>query len=532
MKTEYKLIGLSIIFGLSFWVIDALFDYLFFYDRSFLGLLIFDVPDHEVYIRLVVILCFLIFSILISRALAKRKKVEQEIEVLSRFPSENPNPVLRIATDGVVLYTNDAGKRVFKAEVGKKMPERYLSILKKVIASQQSVSLEEQVGDQYFSTVVKSIPKAGYLNMYSMDITDRTMAEDERGRFLATIETAKEAAFITSPDAKIIYTNEAMDELFGYKKGELLGKYPPILSAGPTPEVTTKQIIGAVEKEGYWEGEIHNRKKNGTEFISYAKISAFKDKNGKISNFVSTQHDVTERKKAEEKIHVYQKRLRSLASKLTLVEERERRRLATELHDSIGQLLALCRIKLGELGRVTPSFDSRPLLEEIGDLLDQMIKYIRSLTLQLGPPVLYELGLEAALEWLVEYMQERYRIQTKFEVDGEVKSVDEELRVFLFRAVQELMVNIAKHAKTDKAKVSVCWENESIYLSVEDRGVGFNTASLDTPSGKDTGFGLFSIREHIKYFGGKLCIQSKPGEGTQVALMVLLKAPQKGTKGG
>jgi len=306
----------------------------------------------------------------------------------------------------------------------------------------------------------------------------------------------------------------------------LLGKYPPILNAGPTPEVMTKQIIGAVEKEGYWEGEIHNRKKNGTEFISYAKISAFKDKDGKISNFVSTQHDVTERKKAEEKIHVYQKRLRSLASKLTLVEERERRRLATELHDSIGQLLALCRIKLGELGRVTPSFDSRPLLEEIGDLLDQMIKYIRSLTLQLGPPVLYELGLETALEWLVEYMQERYRIQTEFEVDGEVKSVDEELRVFLFRAVQELMVNIAKHAKTDKAKVSVGWENESIYLSVEDRGVGFNTSILDTPSGKDTGFGLFSIRERIEQFGGELSIQSKPGEGTQISLMVPLKALQ------
>lgn len=245
-----------------------------------------------------------------------------------------------------------------------------------------------------------------------------------------------------------------------------------------------------------------------------------KDERGDPTGTWAIVRDITERKKVEKKIKAYQKRLRALASELTLTEERH---LATELHDSISQLLALCRIKLGELEKVTRVSDSRSLVEEIEERLEEIIWHTRSLTLRLGPPVLYELGLGAALQWLAEYMQEQYGIQTKFKVDGEAEPVDEELRVFLFRTVQELMMNVAKHAETDKAKASVWRENNRMHITVEDRGVGFNTADLETSSGKDTGFGLFNIREHIKYLGGELSIQSKPGEGTQVTLMVPLK---------
>ncbi len=98
--------------------------------------------------------------------------------------------------------------------------------------------------------------------------------------------------------------------------------------------------------------------------------------------------------------------------------------------------------------------------------------------------------------------------------------MDEELRVFLFRTVQELLLNVSKHAKTDTAQVSVSTENESIRISVKDRGVGFNSAILNAPFDKDAGFGLFSIRERIQYFGGKLKLQSNPGEGTQVTITV------------
>jgi PAS domain S-box-containing protein len=134
----------------------------------------------------------------------------------------------------------------------------------------------------------------------TQDITVQEKTKLETKRFVKAIETAREATSITSGDGVIIYTNRAMDELFGYKEGELVGKYPSILNAGPRPELVTAQIMNQIKEEGYWEGEIYNKKKNGTEFLSYARISSLKDKDGNIINFLSTQHDITERKQMEE----------------------------------------------------------------------------------------------------------------------------------------------------------------------------------------------------------------------------------------
>ncbi|KKL77350.1 hypothetical protein LCGC14_2035750, partial [marine sediment metagenome] len=162
-------------------------------------------------------------------------------------------------------------------------------------------------------------------------------------------------------------------------------------------------------------------------------------------------------------------------------------------------------------------------VREVEKRLEEIIWKTRSLTSQLGPPVLYQLGLEAALQWLADYMQEQYDILTKVKFTGKSELVSEELRIFLFRTVQELLLNVSKHAKTDTAQVSVLAENENIQISVEDKGIGFNTAVLDTSFDKDAGFGLFSIRERIRYFGGKLKLRSNPGEGTQVTVTVPIK---------
>jgi len=138
-----------------------------------------------------------------------------------------------------------------------------------------------------------------------MKIIEHREANLEKDKLIKTIETAREAINITTADGKIIYTNSAMDELFGYNKGELGGKYPSILNVDPQAELVTAQIMDQIEEEGYWEGEIHNKKKDGTKFLTYARISALKDKGGKILNFLSTQHDITERKRMEEALRVY-----------------------------------------------------------------------------------------------------------------------------------------------------------------------------------------------------------------------------------
>ncbi len=125
-------------------------------------------------------------------------------------------------------------------------------------------------------------------------------ANREINKLLKAVETAKEAINIASSDAIIIFANNAMDELFGYDEGELIGKHESILNAESTPEALVEEIMNALEKKGSWEGEINNKRKDGSEFISYATVNALKDEDGKIINIISTQHDITSRKQAEE----------------------------------------------------------------------------------------------------------------------------------------------------------------------------------------------------------------------------------------
>ena len=347
------------------------------------------------------------------------------------------------------------------------------------------------------------------------------------------IKSMADTLIVVNHDATIKSVNQAVLDLLGYEENELIGK--PIRTILEEEEVSLFKGSGLDDdliKKGFVQNvEKIYLSKEGRRIPMLFSGSIMRDNNSKIQGIIYVARDVTDRKKAEKKIKVYQKRLRSLASQLTIAEEEERRRIATELHDAIGQLLALCKIKLGEAEKVAASPDAHPLLEEIKDFLEEIIQYTRSLTLRLGPPIVYELGLEVALQWLAESVHEQQGIQVNLEVDSQTKPIDEDLRIFLFRAVQELLMNVTKHAKTDKAKVSLGREKENIYLSVEDRGVGFNPNILDTPSGKDIGFGLFSMRERIKYFGGEFSLQSKPGEGTQVTLAIPLKAPPAKTAG-
>jgi PAS domain S-box-containing protein len=237
---------------------------------------------------------------------------------------------------------------------------------------------------------------------------------------------------------------------------------------------------------------------------------------------VIISQDITERKWAEERILTYQGQLRSLMTELSLIEERERRHIATELHDNISQTLAITKIKLGMAQGLTSSTDWVGSLNEIGELIDQAIQYTRSLTFELSPPILYELGLEAGIEWLTEQIQEKHGIQIGFEDDQQPKPMSEEIRLTLFKTTRELLINIVKHAQASKAKVSIWREDISIRIRVEDDGVGFST-SEGKQLRKTTGFGLFNIRERVKYLGGDMVIESEPGRGSRVTLSAPLE---------
>jgi len=213
--------------------------------------------------------------------------------------------------------------------------------------------------------------------------------------------------------------------------------------------------------------------------------------------------------------------LRSLASQLSLTEEWERRRIATELHDHIGQTLALCKIKLGALQELA-SPTLAVSVDEIRNLIDQTIQYTRFLTSELSPPLLYELGFEAAVEWLGEQILSKQDIHFLFNDDEQPKPMEDETRVLLFQAVRELLVNVVKHSQARRSSIYIRRDGNNIQIDVEDDGVGLDTSKSDSYL-KTGSFGLFSIRERLNHIRGYLNIESESGKGTRVIIVAPLK---------
>ncbi len=237
--------------------------------------------------------------------------------------------------------------------------------------------------------------------------------------------------------------------------------------------------------------------------------------------------DITERKRIEQNLVSSRKRLRSLASKYSSAEERERRRIAVHLHDNIGQLLAVCQFRIESVQERAQGTELNADLEEIRGTVLQAIAETRSLTTQLCPPVLYELGLTPALEWLGEQIHVRHGLRVSIRCAGDPDKTDHDLRGFLFQSARELLFNVVKHAGADTALVEVGQSDRDITVAVQDNGKGFEPESDESNNGESGGFGLFNIRERADHIGGRLIIRSEPGAGARVEIRVPLSNPQQ-----
>jgi len=213
--------------------------------------------------------------------------------------------------------------------------------------------------------------------------------------------------------------------------------------------------------------------------------------------------------------------LRALAADLEAVEERERRQIARDLHDDFGQTLAAARIRLTSLCNDKRA-DVRARANEVGVLIDRANSAIRSLAAQLAPDVLHELGLSAALEWLGEEIERTFGLKVELIDDGRPKPLAPEVRSILYRAVRELLINVAKHAETDSASVECECREQLIVVCVSDGGVGYDSTAA--VQGSHRGLGLISVRERLSLIGGTVEMRSVPGGGTVARLTAPLSA--------
>jgi len=233
--------------------------------------------------------------------------------------------------------------------------------------------------------------------------------------------------------------------------------------------------------------------------------------------------EIEEHKRDKERIRQYQQKLVELASELSLAEERERKTIASELHDQIGQSLAMLKLKLLGMEQVIRTADNKRDMKDVLQMLDRTIYHTRNLTVELSPPVLNELGLVPAIEWLGEQFNDKYNLNVQVHSAVSQVLLNEEMRYAVFRTVRELLVNAVKHSRAQKIRISLSRQGSFFRVSVRDNGTGFDPAKLKAASIRGSGFGLVSIRERLRCLGGGLKIKSAPGKGTMIEATVKIK---------
>jgi PAS domain S-box-containing protein len=337
---------------------------------------------------------------------------------------------------------------------------------------------------------------------------------DSEARFRAIFEEAPIGITLRDHEGRFIDSNPAMEKILGYPPEEYRCEEMnfPHLDYSQQFHSLYQELAEGQRKDFVLENRALHKK--GHPVWGRVHVSKIKGKDQGSWFALSLIEDITREKETKAEIIAYQERLRALASELTMTEERERRRLASDLHDNIGQVLALLQIKLGSLRQDLPSREMAADLDEARSLLSQIISATRSLTLEMGLSVLHELGFESGVEWLGEKFQEQYGLNVKVKCEPLPPSLSPAQITFLFRAVRELLTNVTKHAYARHVMIEVKTEGKKFVLRVADDGVGFEVSNLTEVAG----FGLFSIAERVSNQGGKMEVTSAPDQGTMVAM--------------
>ncbi len=386
----------------------------------------------------------------------------------------------------------------------------------------------------------------------NFDITERKEAEgklrESEARFRNVFEHAGTGIAIVNLDGNFVQCNPAYRAMLGYTEAELLDvHFSEVVHVEDRDTNLAAIRLLLTEVLPYFEIENRYVHKNREPVWVRKFISLLRDDDGRPKFFVALATDITERRKAEQELHQSkehlqrwaielekavnektaelmqsQGRLRALASELSLAEQRERKRLATELHDHLQQLLVLGKLTIGQGKRsASGSPGCETALNRVDDILSEALSYSRTLVTELSPAVLRDHGLAAGLNWLGAYMKKYNQTVTVKVPKGTEMPLPEDHAMLLFQSVRELLINSSKHAGTGQATVIMEQGDENLRIIVSDDGAGFDLAAATAgiPSGEiSSKFGLFSIQERMRALGGSCIIRSVLGQGVTATL--------------
>jgi PAS domain S-box-containing protein len=400
--------------------------------------------------------------------------------------------------------------------------DRRLARLRERVASWKLTEAQKRVLDEGYQDLNTALEELHVTQEELQQQNDALAAAHEqivaeRHRYRELFDFAPDAYLVTDGAGLITEANQFAAVMLNLDVRLFRGKPLITFIDRPDREAFRRQIFSGRRAEFPQNLSLRIKPRRKPSFDAELSTSIVRDRAGTIALVRWLIRDVSQIVDTARQLRSYQERLRQLASELALAEERERRRIAADIHDHISQSLAMAKMKVQALRR-SANPQNVALIEEIRAMLDRALDESRTLTFEVSPPVLYDLGLGPALEWLGEQVQRRSGVKVHVEATVRAGAIREELRVVVFQAVRELLANIVKHAGARAANILLRRTESWLRVTVVDDGEGFDVATLhDFRSGK-AGFGLFSIRARFEQLGGACEISSVPGSGTRVTL--------------
>ncbi|MBI4420915.1 MAG: PAS domain S-box protein [Gemmatimonadetes bacterium] len=317
------------------------------------------------------------------------------------------------------------------------------------------------------------------------------------------------------PDGSLVIANPALARILGYDSVvELLGVNMRDLYRNPEERTA---LVASFERVGTSaELELEWKRKDGEPiWVQVNAHTVLNPRTGRIY-FEGFVRDVTRRRRNAQELRVHREQLAALSQRLLEVQETERRYLARELHDEVGQLLTAAKLTLQALHRARSPAAGKGLLREALTLVDQCLRQVRSLSLELRPSLLDDLGLAAAVRWYLERQAERAGFAAQLEDHLREHRLPTDVETTCFRVVQEAITNVARHAQASRVDVSLAQRDGGLDLLVRDDGVGFDVAAARQRAAAGDSLGLLGMEERVALVGGRLQVESGPGRGTEV----------------
>ncbi len=437
----------------------------------------------------------------------------------------------------------EAAELIRQREQSRHIPIIFLSAVDKL---EEDVfrGLASGAVDYLFKPVVPEVLRSKvsvFVDLYRMRECVKLQAVREgEERFRLLVDSIKDySILLLSPDGTVTSWNPGTRLIEGYDAHEVIGRnHSEFFTADDIERGYPTLALEMAASAGQHEDEGWRVRKNGTRFWANVVLTAMKDEAGKLNGFARVARDLTERKVAEEQLRTLameleqrvserteellqsRARLRELATELTLTEQRERRRLAGELHDYLAQLLVLIRIKIRQTSSLVKDATPTSLLMEADRAIIDSLNYTRSLVAELAPPPLQEFGLLEGFGWLAEQMK-NHGLTVTIKKNVQPIVLPDDQAVLVFQSTRELLFNVLKHAGTDQAEVTIGTDQAGhLVVTVEDRGHGFNPDEMTGHHDERKRFGLFSVRERAEAMGGRLVVTSVLHQGTCAALTI------------